>query len=463
MRRNPIVAVLVVWASLTGAAASVAAATRIEAPGVMVYLPRASCEKPDKALFARLGAETLGDGWRLAGTDARRWALDVDLVRAASLGVPLSVLRERLGQPPASVPTDETGIARVLLEGTVPLPKGEPVPLQAFVALQVSRFRDEAVLVDRAPVVAAVPTGGVETDGTLLSAVRAAAALAHACGQPIDAVQILVWPPRRTVWRIAYRAGRPEAEGAWTRAEALEGVVAAARGGGRTVGVHRPTGGAIWGLLEGGRGPNAPAATALHLPDTHVLVHAADGSFWRHPFQAVIRFEAAGGSLAPALDAARQLAKSAGHDTRVVFREEREAVGFTPDEAQLAAAGLQAEDLTFALDGTSFSLLPGEEVEVRISTATPAAERRVVGADGDARPLSELGAVSQGRRVVGLPGPAGEGTAVYVCVPYDAVRPAAIALSGLALGDDVRYAVVNWNVLSQGDGMAILDWWAGAR
>lgn len=445
------------------------AAVAVDPPAAtLVAVPADRCPTPDVARFAAAVAETAEPAWTLLGAPRERWAVTIDAERAAALGVPTPALREwlvaRIGAGPAgggagaaAGPAAEKSFAEALLAGALPGPKKTEVPLNAIATLERGTERDVHVTLDGQPVVVArtdQPTGPG-------AAVAAAAALASACGAPLDAVTLAFLAPADVRWAVSYRTTIDDPAARQARAQQLEGAIAARREAGRTLGLHRAEGGAVWGFARGSAQPSLAPAAQLMTPGFHALVQRAERGVWMRPLQSVVRFTGPAAEAPRVYATAERVAAAGGPNVNVLLSAPQPAQALVPGEdgLALARAKLGPEDAAFALHGLELTTPGGEAVRVVLSPGTPRADVRLVGRDGQAHALGALGTLEQrAPRTATLEG---DRALVYVGVPTEAALAVAKELAAQPPPESVQFTIQNWNVLPEADAQRILRWWRG--
>jgi hypothetical protein len=434
-----------------------AAAVHVRVPATaLVAVDADRCSAPDRAAFAAAVDVTSAPAWTLAGAPETRWDVRVDAERAAALGVPTPSLRAHFATAAA-----QPGDATALLAGALPPAKkskdGLDVPLQAFAAVEKDSVRPLHVTLDGRPVLVA----GTGDAAGPFAVVAAAAALASACGVPLDAVEVAVLAPEVTRWTVAYRTTVDVEAARLARVQVLEGTIAAAREGGRTLGLHRAEGGAVWGFARGTTEPALPMAKALETPGFHAIVVRAEKGVWLRPLQSVVRFAAPAARAAEVFAAAQHIAGLGGPKVNVLLtvpQVPREFVG-ADGGAALGRAKLAPEDVALALDGLELRTARGEVVRVRLTASGEPATLPLVGPGGKVHPLGTLGTLRErpARTATVLDGEA----VVYLGLPTEATVPVARAMSENPLPDPVRATVHHWNVLREDDAQRLLSWWRG--
>lgn len=451
--------ILIVLPTLAVLATHARAATPVRPPAAVVVAIQADrCPAPDPARFLADVAATTTGGWWLAGAAHVEWSVFVDAERAAAMGVTTQAQRELFTNRVATFEGDPDDLGKVLLAGAATPRGGTGLPASAFTTVEAKTVRDLHVTLDGTPVVAAV----TESRADPVAVAAVGAALARACGTPLDAVDVAVIDAQAVRWRVSYRTALADDEARWTRARMLEGALAATRGGGRTLGWHVGQGGGVWGFARGGADPEIPPSESLKTPDFHALVQRSRRGVWRHPLQAVVRIVGAGDRADEVYAAAKHVADAVGPRVNVLVSTPQTPLAFAAGEKgkALAKARLGDDDVDFVLRGLSLRTPAGATVHVTLSPGAPRGDVRLVGRGGSVHTLGSLGALEERPdRTATL---RSDGSAyVFLSMPTDATFAVAKALSEAPIPAAFQVTVHNWNVLGEDDAIRILDWWAG--
>lgn len=450
-------ATLMVLAAL-GSQARATAPLPVQGPGrVLVWIPTETCEKPDMRVWENT-CGLLGLGWRPLGLPVQAWTVAVRPSDAVARKVPTSTLRGAARTAAGSVGGSTAEITAALR--TLPLQVDEAQStMLGDIAEVTSAWQPlERLTVDGTPAVALTTHA---TPGFVATA-AATAVLTAICGNEDGQPAVLPVPAGRIDWRVMYRHPDTGTEAAKDATVAsLEKGVAASRGDGHSVGVHREKGGVIFGLKSDAGSHILPPREGRTAPGTALLTQRASRKAWHPPLQGVFRLETAPENVASAAAFASQVVATAQAGAGVLGVIQRGGWYIEPNRERLEKSGLSFADVDFALRGITLGTPVGGQLRLVLEGAQKNPKKlSLVSPEGRKVALKKLGRLKRGVHFDALDG--GNGMRqLYVGVPRGQIWEVAKAATRHELPAGIERTQSHWKVIPSAEKARILDWVQG--